>query len=169
MGKERIKTLIKSAKEGKSSGKKAPTIVKDFLIINTGARLIAIQLEYLSEVIELQDRKEIVPIPFIPEYINGILDVRGEIIPVVSLVTIIGEESEEDKYIVGAVIENKIKICFFFLQIVDLITIDIKKIRSIKDVRKSGNTLYFNEEFEYENENVVILDIPVLFKSDYFS
>ncbi|MBN2531961.1 MAG: chemotaxis protein CheW [Spirochaetales bacterium] len=166
MEKGRIDTFIQQARDRKTSDTTSMTIIKDFLICDSGKGLIAIQIEYLNEVIELKDRKEVVPLPFIPEYISGIIDVRGEIIPVISLLSIIGEKSGEEDYIKGVVIENNIKVCFLFFDIIGLLSIDIKKIKSVKDVRKN---LYYNEEFEYEGENVIILDIPALFESDYLS
>lgn len=84
----RIDEIIKTIEDKKKMEKS--NITKEFLIVDTGSNLIALQLEYLREVFDLNDKRDIVPIPFTPEYIMGIINVRGEILPVLSILNILG-------------------------------------------------------------------------------
>jgi len=112
-------------------------IVKDFLIIAIGKTAVAIQIEYLKEVFDVVDQKDVASIPFTPRYIKGIINIRGELVPVLQLSTMLRLECEEDKNKKMVIIEHsKVRVGFPFSEIIDLKTIFVKEIRNMKDILK---------------------------------
>ncbi|MBN2441721.1 MAG: chemotaxis protein CheW, partial [Spirochaetales bacterium] len=142
-------------------------ITKEYLITNCQTRFIGIQIEYLREVFDLKDDNALSPIPFTPSYILGIINVRGEIIPVLSLAEILGIEETEFNLLKLVVIEHHFKIAFPIKTIVDLKAVDVKNIRVIKDVATKAEEQFISDEFEYNETVVSILDVPKLFLSEY--
>ena len=63
--------------EGKSAD-----IVKQFLTFKVGSELNGIEVENVREVIEFSD---ITLVPKTPDYISGIINLRGEVVPIINL------------------------------------------------------------------------------------
>jgi chemotaxis signal transduction protein len=142
-------------------------ITKEFLIIDCQTKLIGIQIEYLREVFDLKDDSTLSPIPFTPSYILGVINVRSEIIPVLSLSEILGIEETEFNFLKLVVIEHQFKIAFPIKRILDLKAFDVKGIRAIKDAAIKDEEQLISEEFEYNGMIVGSLDIQKLFLSDF--
>ena len=142
-------------------------ITKEYLIVDCQTRLIGIQIEYLREVFDLKDDTFLSPIPFTPSYILGVINVRSEIIPVLSLSEILGIEETEFDLLKIVVIEQQFKIAFPLKRIIDMKAIDVKGIRAIKDAAIKTEAQLISEEFDYNGKIVGALDIPKLFLSDF--
>ena len=170
MGKSRVDDIIEYIDQKKSGEKGDIQIVKDFLIAELGDGSLAIQIEYLREVFDIQDKRDIAIIPFTPPYIKGIINVRNEIIPVLSFAEILKTAANEEDYRKMVIIEYKqTKIGFPIAGIIDLKTVEVSTIRKIKDVKKLAENTFINEEFAVGKLNVGILDIPVFFGSQFIS
>lgn len=170
MEKDRIDEIIQASEQRENVKENDINIVKDFLIIEIASVFLAIQIEYLREVFDVLDRKDIATIPFTPPYIRGIINIRGEIIPVLLLSTIIGHECNDDENLKMVIIEhNKLKVGFPFFRIVDLKTIKVKELKMIKDIKRKVDNAFISEEFEAGDMNVGILDIPKLYSSEFFT
>jgi purine-binding chemotaxis protein CheW len=99
--------------EGKSAD-----VVKQFLTFKVGNELYGIEVENVREVIEFSD---ITLVPKTPDYINGIINLRGEVVPIVNLpvlfyhqysevtkftcIVIIEVSDESEKYLIGTLID----------------------------------------------------------------
>ena len=97
MEKDRIQQILDKVDSDREHMTKDVNIVKNFLIIDTGSGLLAVQIEYLREVLDLRDELDIVLVPFTPKYIKGIINIRDEVIPVLYLSKILGQASFEDR------------------------------------------------------------------------
>ncbi len=166
--KERINEIIKEIKNNKEIDKEKVKVEKKYFILNIDSILFAIQLEYLKEIFDLPNKKDIVSIPFTPQYIMGVINVRGEIMPVISFLKILGIEEKKGDYKKIAIIDEKFKIAFPFSEIVDLNTMDIKNLKTIKNATVKNKEQFLTQEFEYENNAVNIIDILKIYSSEYF-
>ena len=166
--KDNITEIIKEIEnEKKDKIKETSKIIKEFLIIEIESNFFALQLEYLREVFDLSSKNDIVPIPFTPEYIMGIINVRGEIIPVISILKILEIKGKNNDYIKTAIIDEKFKIALPFTDLVDLKAIDIKNIKTIKDASKKTKDQFITQEFEYDGKTIGILDLLKIYSSDF--
>jgi purine-binding chemotaxis protein CheW len=168
-GKERIDEIMKEVSAGSKKQARVSDIIKEFLIIETEGGLLGLQIEYLREAFDLQDSKEIIPIPFTPAYILGIINVRGEIVPVLSLERILGLPGSEGMYSKIVVIDHQFKIAFPVKEIVDLKGIDTKELKTIKDTQKAQEDQLLFQEFDYQEHPVTILDVLKLYSSNYLT
>jgi len=167
--KERINEIIREVEKGKTKDKEKSKIIKDFLIIDIGGSLFGLQLEYLREIIDLHDQKDIVSIPFTPEYIMGIINVRGEIIPCLSVLKILGIDESIDSYKKIAILDEKFKTAFPFTEIIDLKAVDIKDIKAVKNASKISKEQLITQEFDYNKQVINIIDILKLYSSEFLN
>lgn len=166
--KERINEIIKEVERQKSDKEKETNkIIKDFLIIGIGSNYFALQLEYLREIFDLANKKDIVPIPFTPDYIMGVINVRGEIIPVISILKILGIKEKNADYMKIAIIDEKFKAALPFTDLIDLKAVGIKNIKTIKDAAKKTKEQFIMQEFDYEGKTTGIIDLIKIYASDF--
>jgi purine-binding chemotaxis protein CheW len=164
--KNRITDIIDIIDKDKGKKKDKSKIVKEFLIVNINSNYFGIQIEYLREIFDLSNKDDIVPIPFTPQYILGIINVRDEIIPVISLLKILEIEEKEITYKKIGIIDEKFKLAFPFTDIVDMKTIDINNIKQIQNAVKLNKDQFLTQEFEYENRIIMIIDLIKMYSSN---
>jgi purine-binding chemotaxis protein CheW len=165
--KNKIGEIIETAEANKNAIKEKSKIIKEFLIVDINSNLIGIQIEYMREIFELQNKNDIVPIPFTPPYILGIINVRGEIIPVISLLKILDVEEKTIDFRKIGIIDEKFKLAFPFTEIIDMKAVDVKNIKQIQDASKPNKDQFLNQEFEYENKIISIVDLLKIYSSGY--
>jgi purine-binding chemotaxis protein CheW len=141
---------------------------KEFIIIRLEHYRIGIQINYLREVFDLKNKKDVIAIPYTPSFIKGIVKVRGEVLPVISLLEVLGTGEREEHCQKVAVIEEKLRLAFLFSEVLDVQWIDDKNIEPVKDATKRETTHYLTGQFTWENEKVRTLDVYKLFSSDLF-
>ncbi len=97
---------------------KSADIAKQFLTFKVGSELYGIEVDNVREVIELSD---ITLVPRTPDYISGIINLRGEVVPIVNLpvlfynqfsevtkftcIVILEVSDENEKYLMGILID----------------------------------------------------------------
>ncbi len=168
-GKERINEFLKSAGTARGKTAAGAGITKEFLVVNAGGALLGLHIEYLREVIDASDRNDVIPLPFVPDYLLGVINVRGEIVPVLALARILGLGESEESEPKLVIIDEKFKIAFPVREIVDLKAIDVKELRTIKDSRKKAEDQLLTQEFTYEGATVGVIDILKLYASSYLT
>ena len=167
--KNKIEDIIEKFDAEKSLKKEKSTIIKEFLIVDINSKELGIQIEYLREIFDLQNRDDIVPIPFTPSHVLGIINVRGEIIPVISVLKILDMEEKTIEYNKIGIIDEKFKLAFPFTEIIDMKTVDISDIRQIQNATKLNKDQFLNQEFEYEGRLINIIDFLKIYSSGYIN
>lgn len=97
---------------------KSADSAKQFLTFKVGSELYGIDVDNIREVIEFSD---ITLVPRTPDYINGIINLRGEVVPIVNLpvlfynqssditkftcIVILEASDEDEKYHIGILID----------------------------------------------------------------
>jgi chemotaxis signal transduction protein len=167
LGSDRINRILEERKTIASSQTASSRIIKEYCIIETGTNLFGVQIEYMREVFDIRDRADIVPIPFTPPSLLGIINVRGEILPVVSLSEVLGFERDEqyEKMIVTDVGQ---KAAFPVKGIRDLVQKDVSDIRTIREAANTREIRFLSGEFDLEGDLVLVIDMLKLFASSYF-
>ena len=57
-------------------------IIQKYLVFNIGQEKYGISIEHAKQIIQLQD---VTPIPYLPDYMSGITNLRGAVIPVMDV------------------------------------------------------------------------------------
>ncbi|MBN2353276.1 MAG: chemotaxis protein CheW [Spirochaetales bacterium] len=168
-GKERIEELLKSAGRNKGAKSAATGITKEFLIVGVGGALLGLHIEYLREVFDLPDRGDVIPLPFVPAHLLGVINVRGEIVPVLALSDILGLGETPEGSLKMVVIDEKFKAAFPVREIIDLKAIDVKELRSVKDPTRKSEDHMLTQEFSYEGKTVGVIDVLKLYSSRFLA
>ncbi len=145
--------------------------IKDVLTFRSGEIQFAIPLKYIDKVIAAQ---EITPVEKLSGYIRGIIDLQGQIVPVISLRSKFNLEEKElsvsDKFVILFFLNSKIAIiaednC----EIVSIPDETIKEIKtifnglsSVKLINGKSGIMYIYdpETFLSKDESIEISGIP---------
>ncbi|WP_100330740.1 chemotaxis protein [Bacillus xiapuensis] len=118
--------------------------------------------KYGINVIKVKEIIQPLPITFIPhahEYIEGIIQLRGEVLPVVNMTKVLGlptgENSENDKLIVTEF--NKQKVVFHVQNVTRIHRISWEDIEKPSDMYQGGNSQVIGV-IKIENEMILLLD-----------
>jgi purine-binding chemotaxis protein CheW len=137
-----------------------------FLTFKLDSEIFAIKVEKILEVLELT---KITRIPKTPGYIRGVINLRGEIIPVIDLrslfnvdtirdtidtvIIILDMEHHNKKMMLGAVVDS-------VHEVIDVIK---TKIREVPELGSRYNTQFLLGMIKKDNNFVMLLDIDNIF------
>ena len=126
----------------------------------------------VSKVLEVLQQQNLTHVPNAPEYIRGIINFRGEIVPVFETRTKFNLPQREDEnsfviivvdlstdteiYRVGAIVD-KVK---------DVINIDEAEIKPIPAMSKDFNTSFLHGIFKLQHDFIMLLNVEKLFSSE---
>ncbi len=137
---------------------------KELMVVFVGNRLIGFSLDYVREIFSV---KKIVPVPGSKSFIKGIVNYRGNVIPIVNLKSILGMEDisyegkvleytiivEYNDIIVGVMVD-KIKSIFEIKEEV----LENQKIPDIRDIDEQ----FISSIVEIDGEKVLVMDVSNL-------
>lgn len=133
--------------------------ILEFLGIFLENELIGIPLKKVIEITKIRD---IVPVPFSKPYIKGVINIRGEIIPVVSLKEkLLLQETKE---------ANRIIIMETPLEKVSILVDDIYGVIKVKENDLEPNpmrgrySIFVKNVAQVEDKLLIVIDIDKLFE-----
>ncbi|MGC8824236.1 MAG: chemotaxis protein CheW [Bacteroidales bacterium] len=142
-----------------------------YLSFNIHGELFAINV---ATVLEVLQKQPITQVPNAPEYIKGIINFRGEVVPVFetrvrfhfpprnaedSFVIIVCDLSKEDNIARVGLIVDRVK---------DVININETEIKPVPPMTKEFNTDFISGIYKLNDDFLMILNIEKLFASDYY-
>ena len=129
----------------------------------------------VTHVLEVLQKQHITRVPNAPDYIKGIINFRGEVVPVfesrskfnlpprpeeASYVVIVFDLSNDaDVFRIGAVVD-KVK---------DVISIDDIEIKPVPPMSKDFNTEFLQGIFKQQNQFIMMLNVEKVFTGDELS
>lgn len=145
---------------------------ESYLIFKLENEYFALNIEHLIEAIEIE---ELTPVPETPEYIKGIMNFRGNILPVVdmnvkfnfrkdkdlsdSVILVLNFELNSKPVRIGAIVDA----------VSDVVEIKFEDIAAMPEIGTKYNTGYVKGVVKYKDEFVVLPDIQKIFASDEIS
>jgi purine-binding chemotaxis protein CheW len=72
---------------------KIPESTTQFIVIRLGDELYGIDIRYIDNIVRMQ---AITRIPKMPPYLKGVINMRGEVIPVISMCVKLGVKSDDE-------------------------------------------------------------------------
>ncbi|MGC8771452.1 MAG: chemotaxis protein CheW [Brevinematia bacterium] len=161
-----VKEVIKNILEEKEI-KKEEVSFYNFLVARENNEFYAIPIDYINEVCEATT-ENLLKIPLIEDYILGLFNIRGEILPVISLNKILNlpASTEKIKYIL--VVEHLFKIGLAVEEVKDLYQISSTNLKPIYHSIETKTSNIIPYEFDIEENKVSnVVDISTLFESDF--
>jgi purine-binding chemotaxis protein CheW len=124
---------------------------------------------------EIRGWEELRPLPDTPEYVKGVLDLRGTIVPIIDLrirmnmsdveyhpttvIIVLSVEKEgSETQLVGAVVDA----------VSDVLDVTDKEIRKAPEIGSRMNDRYMRGMVSRDERMVVLLDVDQLFKANEF-
>jgi purine-binding chemotaxis protein CheW len=151
---------------------------KNAACINTDGQYLSFNLggeDYGVDILRVQEIKgweEVRPLPDTPNYIKGVLDLRGIIVPIIDLrrrfnldivsytpttvIIVLSVKKEEKPYVIGIVVDG----------VSDVVNVKCSEVRKAPDLGTHINTRYIMGMFTQDDRMVVLLDIDRLFNPD---
>ena len=147
-------------------------MINTFLSFTVCDELYAVNV---TKVLEVLEKQNITRVPNAPEYIKGIINFRGDVVPVFesrkkfnlpartnedSFVIIVLDLSHEtDVFRIGAIVD-KVK---------DVISIDEQEIKPVPPMSKEFNTEFLEGIFKQGDNFIMMLDVEKVFTGDELS
>lgn len=141
---------------------------KTFLTFNLGSELFAVNVKYVLEVLQSE---EITPVPQTPNYIKGIVNFRGEIIPVVDTFKKFNLDEENDENHVTIVMEVELngklmKLGASATRVKDVTGIANSEITPVPEIGSGYNTEFLTGAVKRDERFVLILNVEKIFSED---
>ena len=122
---------------------------------------------------EIRGWEELRPLPDTPEYVKGVLDLRGTIVPIIDLrirmnmtdveyhpttviIVLSVNKDDGDNQLVGAVVDA----------VSDVLDVSEKEIRKAPDIGTKVNDRYLRGMVSRDERMVILLDVDQLFKAN---
>lgn len=124
-----------------------------------------IEIKYVIEIIGMQT---ITRIPELPDYVKGIINLRGKIIPVIDVRLKFKKEAKEytDRTCVIVVDINQISIGLIVDSVAEVITINDEDLADPPHINSGFNNRYIKKIGKISNEVKLILDCEKLLTED---
>ncbi len=123
----------------------------------------------ILKVQEIRGWEQVRPLPDTPDYVKGVLDLRGTIVPIIDLrlrfhlaqceytpttvIIVVAVEWEGKRHIMGAVVDA----------VSDVLDVGGETVRAAPDLGASVNTRYIKGMVTLDKRMVILLDIDKLF------
>jgi purine-binding chemotaxis protein CheW len=125
-------------------------VSKTWLVSLAGEKKYAL---LASDVREILRDVPVFPLPFVPEYINGILNRYGEPYAVIDPLPVLGEKSQESKLFI--VLHDESHMCLKISEVLEFYTTQES---DLKFFSASESGKYYVGSFSYEDGEVLILN-----------
>ncbi|NPV38618.1 hypothetical protein BREVNS_0093 [Brevinematales bacterium NS] len=158
--KEIIQSLLKNETQALKQEK-----IHTYLVATEEKQNFAIPIDFLVEVFEINESSPLIPVPLVDEYIRGIVNVRGEIIPAISLNSILGLASDHTKIRYIIIIQKDFKLGLTFHHVSDLYQIEESKLKPIYHLKEHQHHDIIAAEFDLENSVAQVLNVEGLYES----
>ena len=135
-----------------------------YLTFKIGSEYYAIKLVENKEVIE---PPEITKVPNTKKYVMGVINLRGQIVPVINLENKLDLSSENNKGQRIIVVEvNNSLVGIMVDDVKDVVGIAQDNIEEIKESKGGINQEFMNGVFSYENYLIIIINIKDILFAD---
>lgn len=145
--------------------KKAEDGLIQFLSFIVDDEEYALELSETSEVIKM---REITEVPHAPSFVAGIISLRGEIIPVISLSKRLGLKEKditpEARMLIA--FHADMKMGFIVDKIMGVARIDPNKIESAPSVQQEAGAEFVRGLVHHQDRLIILLSLPALFKME---
>lgn len=129
----------------------------------------------VAKVLEVLQKQRITHVPNAPAYIKGIINFRGEVVPVFESRTKFNlpPRPEDAPYVVIVYDLSKgadvFRIGTMVDKVKDVISIDDTEIKPVPPMSKEFNTEFLNGIFKQQNEFIMLLNVEKVFTGDEIS
>ncbi|MDD2483746.1 MAG: chemotaxis protein CheW [Eubacteriales bacterium] len=136
-----------------------------FLTFLLDSEIFGIEIKYVTEIIGLQ---EITKVPEVPNYVKGIINLRGKIIPLIDVRLKFGKESipYDDRTCIIVIDVNGVSIGLIVDNVDEVMTIDDSNISAPPENKTGFENRYIKGIGKANNQVQLLLDSEKLLRSN---
>jgi len=134
-----------------------------FTIFKIGDDIFGIGIERVVEILKVQ---KIFTIPGLPEFLSGVMSVRGNIVPVIDLRRRFGIKPSGNKERIIIVRYGQEKISFLVDDIKEILSLSPEEIRTPPSIFKGFKTEYLTGLGKHGERIIILLNIDSLLTSE---
>lgn len=137
--------------------KQAETI--QYIVIRLGEEQYGIDIRYIDNIVRMQ---RMTRVPKVPEYLKGVINLRGEVLPVMSLR--LKMELDEDEItrktrIIILKLEQEGNVGIIVDEVKEVVTLGGDQIEKLTYDNKDGKANFINAVGKHNNELISLLDL----------
>lgn len=138
-----------------------------YLTFTLGQEFYGIEIKYVTEIIGLQP---ITKVPELPEYVKGIINLRGKIIPIMDVRLRFKKEAREydDRTCIIVVDINELSIGLIVDRVSEVVSILDENISEPPHMGKSHHSRYIKSIGKFGDAVKLILDCEMLINNDEY-
>jgi len=137
--------------------------MQKFTIFKIGDEIFGIGIERVVEILKIQ---KIFTIPGLPEFLSGVMSVRGNIVPVIDLRRRFGIKPSGNKERIIIVRYGQEKISFLVDDIKEILSLSPEQIRTPPSIFKGFKTEYLTGLGKHGERIIILLNIDSLLTSE---
>ena len=141
---------------------------RSYVTLGAGTDIFAVEVEYVREILGLRVIK---PLPNGPEFLAGLIDVRGDVVPVIDLRAKLGMPSRTDAasestriLVLDFNIEGRPEVLGLMVdQVFEVTEMRVDEIKNMPEFGTHWNAKYIKGVFLRSNEFIIIFNLEKLF------
>ncbi len=137
--------------------------MRKFTIFKLGDEIFGIEIERVAEILKVQ---KIFTIPGLPEFLSGVMSVRGNVVPVMDLRLRFGLKPSGNKERIIIVRYGKEKISFLVDDIKEILSLSPEEIRTPPSIFKGFKTEYLTGLGKHGERIIILLNVDNLLSSE---
>ncbi|PKM93372.1 MAG: chemotaxis protein CheW [Firmicutes bacterium HGW-Firmicutes-1] len=112
----------------------------------------------------IEKYQEVVKIPNAPEYVDGIINLRGEVLPVFSLRKKfhLTDKEKDDKTKIIVAFTNNMKVGFVVDTVIEILNIDEENIEATPKILTGIDRRYIKSVAKVEDRMIILLDVELV-------
>lgn len=144
-------------------------INRQFIVFTMNNQYFAIDIIHSREILSLD---EVTNIPESPEFVKGVINLRGEIVPIIDLANKVNEKKDSSVNKLNKIITVKIAGSLIGIevnQVKEIIRLSDDDIRDAPEIVQDINTSYIEGIAKVKGELVLLLDIDSILSARDFN
>lgn len=130
-----------------------------YIVIRLGEEQYGIDIRYIENIVRMQ---HITRVPKVPEYLKGVINLRGEVIPVMSIRLKMGLECDEftrNTRIIILKLEQQGNVGVIVDEVKEVVTLTTDAIEKVAYDSKEGKTNFIHGVGKHNGDLISILDL----------
>ncbi|MCD7835336.1 MAG: chemotaxis protein CheW [Lachnospiraceae bacterium] len=154
---EQLSTANNLSVAGEDS--RGPVETFQYVVISVGAEQYGIDIRYVDNIVRMQ---AVTRVPKVPDYLKGVINLRGEVIPVMSIRLKMGLENDEITRATRIIIlklEQEGNVGVMVDEVKEVVTLNSNEIDKVSHGPKDGRPSFINGIGKHNNSLISLLDL----------
>lgn len=138
---------------------RGPVETFQYIVIRVGAEQYGIDIRYVDNIVRMQ---AVTRVPKVPNYLKGVINLRGEVIPVMSIRLKMGLENDEVTRATRIIIlklEQEGNVGVMVDEVKEVVTLTADQIDKVSHEPKDGRPMFINGIGKHNNGLISLLDL----------